>query len=152
VIRDWAAKYGGIKTDPNHPARRADALLVEEKGSGISLIQDLRGANIPAVSYNPGRASKTARAHLVAPTLEIDVFYILESKRDPGEYVTWARDFVAQLEQFPNGEHDDYVDTFTQVAIYLLRTDQLQSPEAAPDIEEERDYHASKPRVNPYGV
>lgn len=156
VTRDWNAKYGGVKTDPTHPAKGADVMLIEEKGSGLSLIQDLRLANLPVVPYNPGGASKPARAHLAAPLLEVDAFYLLESKRDAGKPVTWARDFVEQCEQFPNAEHDDYVDTFTQVVIYLHRTGQLTLPVAEEPPPEDYDYHDAPARrrrgSNPYGA
>jgi predicted phage terminase large subunit-like protein len=151
VMADWKAEYGGVKGDPLHPSRRADVVLVEEKGSGISIIQDLRAANIPVKAYNPGRASKTARAEIAAVTLETDVIYVIESKRDPGLPVTWARPLLAQCEQFPNGEHDDLVDTFTQAVIYLNHADWL-STEAVPDEQpDELDYSAKRTRTNPYG-
>lgn len=135
LLDDWKAEYGGIQGDPNHPSRRADTLLIEEKGSGQSIIQDLRIANVPVIPYNPGRADKIARAQTAAPLLESGCFYLLESKKEAGKAIRWARDFLEQLEQFPNGEHDDYADTFTQLAIYLrdagfltLRTIDLEGP------------------------
>jgi len=155
VMDDWGAKYGGLKQangvdDPTHPPRRADAILVEEKGSGISLLQDLRKAKVPAHGYNPGRADKVARAHIASPLLEADIFYVLESKKEPGKPVMWARPLLTQCEEFPNGEHDDLVDTFTQATIYLRDADFLsirELPDEAPDT---ADYHALKGRSNPY--
>ena len=156
VLDDWGATYGGTLQanglkDPTHPPRRADLILIEEKGSGISLIQDLRAANLPVQGYNPGRADKIARAHIASPLLEAECFYVLESKKEAGKPVTWARPFFTQCEEFPNGEHDDYVDTFTQAAI-RLRDAQFLEVRVAPDEEpEERDYHASAKRLrNPY--
>lgn len=156
VLDDWEATYGGQlqangMKDPTHPPRRADLMLLEEKGSGISLIQDLRKAQLPVRGYNPGRADKVARAHISAPLLEAEVFYVLESKKEPGKPVTWARPFFAQCEEFPNGEHDDYVDTFTQAAIYLRDANFLEIRVAPEPEEEERDYHAQKKLRNPYG-
>ena len=153
VMDDWKAKYGGIPKNPMHPARRADIVLVEEKGSGQSIVQDLQQANVPVVKYNPGRADKTARAALASPMLELDLFYVLESGRDPGKPITWARPLLEQCEQFPNGEHDDLVDTFTQATIYLRDQGFLELPEIPADIPDEIDYHErSKRRVNPYGA
>lgn len=149
VSDDWKVKYGGTLNDIRHPPRRADALLIEEKGSGQSLIQDLQQANIPAIRYNPGKADKTGRAALTAPFLELDLFYILESKRDPGEFVTWARPFVEQCQQFPNGEHDDMVDTFTQATIYLRDSGLIELPSIPEDEPEEVDYSKQR-RTNPY--
>lgn len=151
-IADWKAKYGGIKDDQMHPARRPDILLIEEKGSGIALVRDLRAAGIPVSTYNPGKSSKTQRAHLASPLLELDVIYVLESKKEHGKPITWARPFIAQCEQFPNAEHDDYVDTFTQAMIYFKDTNILELPESEPEEAEEVDYNAiRKAKTNPYG-
>lgn len=150
VIADWKAEYGGIKNQPTHPARRPDLILVEEKGSGISLLQDLRGANIPVKGYNPGHADKIARAHLTSPILETGCVYVLESKREPGLPVTWARPLLLQCEQFPNGENDDYVDTLTQYLILMRDMDQLELEVASDDPATEHDYHEDARRGNPY--
>jgi predicted phage terminase large subunit-like protein len=152
VMEDWKAPYGGVKNDPLHPSRKPDIILVEEKGSGQSLLQDLRVANIPVSGYNPGRADKISRAHMVAPMLEVEMFYVLESKRDPGKAVTWARPLLNQCEEFPNGEHDDLVDTFTQAGIYLRDAGFLEVERVPDDVVEEIDYYAQRQgRQNPYG-
>lgn len=153
VIEDWRAKYGGSrdKADVLHPARRPDIVLVEEKGSGQSIMQDLQAANIPAQRYNPGRADKIARAALAAPLLELGSFYVLESRRDSGKPITWARPFLEQCEQFPNGEHDDLVDAYTQAAIYLRDAGFLELPAVPADTPETVDYEAQRRgRLNPY--
>lgn len=155
VLDDWRADYGGSvqpngKKDPLHPARRADVILVEEKGSGISLLQDLRAARLPVKGYNPGRADKIARAHIASPLLEADLFYVLESKKEPGKPITWARPLIAQCEEFPNGEHDDLVDTFTQATIYFRDAGFLEIRVAPEEESDSLDYHALKGRKNPY--
>ncbi len=157
LMEDWKAKYGGVKdakgnADVNHPPRRVDQLLIEDKGSGIAVIQELRRANVPVHAYNPGNAGKTARAHIASDTLEADVLYVLESKRDAGKPITWARAALQQCEEFPNGEHDDYVDTVTQACIFLTQAELLPSTFVEDDPIEEVDYHAEKKkRRNPYG-
>ena len=151
ALMDWRAEYGGIEGDQLHPPRRPDAVLVENKGSGQSLLQDLRRANVPALPYNPGGADKMARAQIAAPILELDVCYLIESSRDPGLPVSWAREFVHQLEMFDAAEHDDYVDTFTQAMIYLRDANYIELPEVLPDPSDARDYYKErKARVNPY--
>lgn len=155
VLDDWKATYGGVlqrngEKDPLHPARRADLILLEEKGSGISLKQDLQVARLPVHGYNPGHADKIARAHIASPLLEAENFYVLESKKEPGKPVTWARPFFTQCEEFPNGENDDYVDTFTQAAIYLRDAGFLALREAPEEPPETVDYHALKSKANPY--
>ena len=145
VIDEWHAVYGKTK---DRKGRKADVVLVEKKSSGISILQDLRAAKIPAVPYDPGRADKVQRAHNVAPVLELDVLYIPESKKEPGKPVMWARKFLDQVEKFPNAEHDDYVDTFTQCLILLRDEGWFELSFADPDPVDEAEYTK---KVNPYG-
>ena len=85
VVAEWGAEYGGPPegTYQGHPTRprKADRILVEAKASGQSLLQDLRLARVPAVGYNPGNADKVARAHQAAPTLELGIIWIPESRK-----------------------------------------------------------------------
>ena len=149
VVDEWHAVYGKTKT---RKGRKADVVLIEKKASGQSLLQDLRAANVPATPYLP-QGGKVPRAHQAAPILELDVIYIPESGKEPGEFVTWARDFVEQCGKFPNAAHDDYVDTFTQTMIYLRDAGWLELERASDDEVEEIDYHALKKRkVNPYAA
>jgi predicted phage terminase large subunit-like protein len=152
VMDDWQAKYGGVKDNVMKPSRKADLILVEAKGSGQSLLQDLRLSNIPAVPYNPGRADKIARAHMASPLLESDIFWVLESNKHKGRPRTWVQPFLDQLEQFPAGEHDEMVDCFTQAVIYLRDAGQLEVAVAPVDELEEVDYDKRKrSAINPYG-
>lgn len=150
AMKDWKAKYGGIPGDQLHPARRADVVLVEEKGSGISLLQDLRAGRVPVHAYNPGRADKYARAQMALPLYELDLIYIPESSKRPGEVISWAAGFLRQLTTFGPKviAHDDYVDTFTQAMIYLRDAGLLELPVVEEDEELEKDYGPRK--RNPY--
>lgn len=155
MMEDWDAEYGGRvdargRPDQLHPARRPDAILIEEKGSGISIIQELRRANAPVKTYNPGKASKIARAQAASAVLESDHVWVLESKKEPGKPVTWVRPLLTQCEEFPNGEHDDGVDTLTQSLIFLNHSGLLVLSAIEDEVEEERDYEGEKV-VNPYG-
>lgn len=151
VMDDWKAWYGA---DPNNlqvKGRRPDNMIIEAKASGQSLIQDLNGANIPVFGYNPGRADKVCRAQMATPLLETDCFYVMESKVEPGTPISWAKPFLKNLSDFPNVEHDEYTDTWSQATIYLRDTGWL-------DI----DFHEEEPeddliepqvkRENPYSV
>jgi len=150
VLTDWHSLYG--KTS-ERSGKKADAVLVENKSSGISILQDLRRANIPAIPYNPGKMSKIARAHAVSAVHEMDLIYILESNKEPGKFITWARKFITEVENFPNAEHDDYVDTYTQALTFLRDGGQLELPQTAEDDIEDVDYYNEKrARVNPYAA
>lgn len=142
VIEEWGARYG-------ENSRRADLILVEQKASGQSILQDLRQVSIPARGYNPGKADKITRAHATAPILETDVIYIPESTAEPGKFAKWARPFLKEVEIFPAGEHDDLVDCFTQAIIYLKDAGWLANPGYEED--EEAEYaDDNAPRRNPY--
>ena len=147
AISGWQTEYGGDR--PFSRPRRPDRVLVEAKASGQSLLQDLRLARVPAIGYNPGNADKVSRAHQAAPTLELDMVWVLESKHNPGHPVSWVKEFLKQLSKFPVAEHDDYVDTFTQAIIYL-KNDGWFELRKAKDPDEPRQYR--KERVNPYAA
>jgi len=144
VIDEWKSCYG-------ESARRADTILVEQKASGQSILQDLRQANIPARAYNPGRADKMVRAHAVAPLIDAEIVYIPESSKNPGQFVSWAQPLLKEMDVFPNGAHDDTVDTLTQALIYLKDAGWIAS--SAYEEEDEAEYaDDTKKRSNPYGA
>jgi predicted phage terminase large subunit-like protein len=119
VIRDWASKYAGDEKDVANKSRSPDMVLIEQKGSGQSLLQDLGRARVPVTPYNPGHVDKVARAHIVAPLIEAGLVYLPESKKNPGRWASWADGFMKQVSRFPNDEHDDYVDTMSQALRFL---------------------------------
>lgn len=154
IIETWSTEYGTPPKShfvgyPSRP-RRPDRILIEAKASGQSLLQDLRLAKIPAVAYNPGTLDKIARAHQVAPTLELGLLWIPESQENPGQLVEWAQPVVKQLAKFPRASHDEYVDTMTQAIIYLKNDNWFQLPEAK--IIDEQPKAPRKERVNPYAI
>jgi predicted phage terminase large subunit-like protein len=138
------------------PGRRPDWILIEKKGSGQSLISDLQRDNLPIRSYNPLSADKTSRVHQSLPTIEAGHVYLLESAKNEGEPVTWASEFLKQCTYFPKGEHDDYVDTMTQVIIYLRDSGWVVTkdrvPVEDPYDEAEAEDRRRKSRSNPYGA
>lgn len=121
VLDDFSLEYKANSVLGAAPvkSRKADRVLIEQKGSGQSLLQDLRQGNVPVVGYNPGNADKIARAHQVTPIIDRGLVWIPESTKNPGNFVSWAAGFIKQLSRFPVAEHDDYVDTFTQAMIFL---------------------------------
>lgn len=138
---EYRSRYG----DRDKPV---DVVLIEEKGSGISLVQDLRRARIPVHTYNPGRADKVARVHAVTPLLEAGLVYIPESKKRPGDFPAWTDMLINQTLMFPNGEHDDLVDTMTQALIYL-RDSNLLTLDKEKYVDE---YVPPREKINPYAA
>lgn len=127
--------------------QKANIVLIEEKGSGISLVQEMRGTGVPVTPYNPGRADKVQRLHTVSNLVYNEMVYIPESKKNKGDFVTWAQDFVSQVCSFPLVEHDDYVDTFSQ-ALSLFRDQQWLKV----DIDIDAPKYYKKPITNPYAI
>jgi len=147
MIDDWGDTYAGSKDDPMNPPKKSDLMLIEQKASGQSLIQDFRGANLPVHGYNPGNADKIMRAHMVMPLIETGCVYVPESKKNPGKPTAWAQKVLDQMAKFPFDEHDDYVDTVTQTLIYFRDTGMLEL-----EFHEEIDMDADErlKKVNPY--
>jgi predicted phage terminase large subunit-like protein len=88
-------------------ARKPHALLVEDKASGTSLIQDL-GSNttLPIIGIMPD-VDKVERAHAVTPSIKAGNVY-LPMKAE------WLERFLLQTASFPNAKNDDMVDSLTQ--------------------------------------
>ena len=98
---------------------RANIVLIEKKGSGISLLQDLRMEKVPCHAYNPGNDDKVIRANAAAAVCQTGRVYVLESGKSRGQPVGWVEEFLSELLSFPNALHDDFVDAFSQAIIYL---------------------------------
>jgi predicted phage terminase large subunit-like protein len=139
VSQSWDKTYAG--------GAAADVVLIENKGSGMSLIQDLRRTVISIRDYNPGKADKTARVHRVAPLLEAGLLSVMEGKS--GEASKYASQLLDQATRFPTGAHDDLVDALTQAFIYLQDGGFLKLDE---DYEPPADPYVKQRTQNPYAM
>ncbi len=134
--------------------RKPDILLIEDKGSGISLRQMLDREGITSYPYNPGRADKLTRLHMVSHIFAQKRVWIPESEKYKGRPKTWVEPMLAQLCSFTGSgsiKHDDYVDSTTQ-AIRLCMDKNLltEVKRQKRGVEEGRDYQP--PVVNPYSA
>lgn len=149
VFTEFAdARYGeeDTGTKPSH-------LLIEQKSSGISLIQDLNNEGIPAMGYNPGRLDKTQRLHLVSYLVYNGLVFLPESLAEgkEGEPRLWAEELLETVCTFPLVVHDDYVDAFSQGLQFLADQGWLRVENTKLLTEDTVDYHAlKKRRRNPY--
>lgn len=153
VVEEFDVKYGAGDNDLMEPGRSADLVLIEEKGSGITLIQDLGRTHIPVRAYNPGKMDKVQRLHAVSHLVANGRVWIPESQKVKGEPRTWANDFINEVCLFPNSLHDDYVDTFSQ-ALALFRDQNWLSIDPKPQIDEFADEPDDRRRArgNPYAL
>lgn len=142
VKKEYDQSYYG----PSGDQRRADAVLIEAKGSGVSLRQELQNV-VPAFPFNPGRADKFERLHEVSNVPCQGMVFIPESRKRVGQPISWADGFIDQVCSFPLVEHDDYVDTFSQAMKFLKDKGYLVA-----DVFEEPEDYADTPSqvVNPY--
>jgi len=131
------------------PGKRVDQILIEEKASGLSLIQDLQRANLPVRGYNPGRADKTQRLALIANIIERGRVYVPESTLKRGQPRDWADLLISQICSFPESPRDDLIDTTSQ-ALRLIRDMGLINIDPIPD--DDDLYDVETPRTNPYAV
>lgn len=142
--------FGSAK--PLTSGRKIDLCVIEDKGSGISLRQMLDSEGVTAYAYNPGRADKLSRLHIVSPVFARRRVWLPESEKKLGQPKTWIEPMIAQLCSFTGSgsiKHDDYVDSVTQCMRLMmdkgLVTLVREAPKAADD-----DHGRSKPRINPY--
>jgi predicted phage terminase large subunit-like protein len=91
---------------------KPNAILVEDKASGQSLIQELQYQSaLPIISISVDR-DKMARAQAITPLIEAGKVFLPES-------APWLDAYLDELAAFPTGVHDDAVDSTTQALNYL---------------------------------
>lgn len=141
--------FGSSK--PLTSGRKPDILLIEDKGSGISLRQMLAESGIEAYAYNPGRADKLSRLHIVSPVFAQKRVWLPESEKHEGRPRTWAEPLVVQICAF-TGEgsikHDDHVDTTTQALRLCLDKGLINM--LPPPKRDQMDTPPPKKYINPY--
>jgi predicted phage terminase large subunit-like protein len=91
---------------------RPSVVLIEDKASGQSLLQELRQET--AIPLKPIQVDKDkiSRAHAVTPLIEAGRVYLPETS-------PWLADFLDETASFPNAAHDDQVDAMTQALNYF---------------------------------
>ena len=82
------------------------ALLIENKGSGLSLIQDLRREEIYAIGVDPD-GDKILR--MAAQTAPIEAGAVYRPTQAP-----WLDEFKKEILSFPLSKHDDQIDALSQ--------------------------------------
>jgi predicted phage terminase large subunit-like protein len=102
----------------DHAARHnATVVLIEDKGSGTSLVQDIRSENTSGMQNPIGvmpEGDKITRMSAQSAKIEGGQVYLL--KQAP-----WLGDLQAELLQFPRGRHDDQVDSISQFLNWIER-------------------------------
>ena len=85
---------------------KASHILIEDAGFGTALIQELKGAHCSAIAVKPEYDKKIRMAIQSAKFENGQVFFPMVAP--------WLRDLEDELFAFPNGRHDDQVDSISQ--------------------------------------
>jgi len=100
------------QVEAQYRKHRPHNILVEDAASGTSLIQSLqRGTSMPIKAITP-KADKVTRLNILTGLIESGQVIL------PPD-APWLDDFLLEITRFPNGKHDDQVDSFTQGLEYL---------------------------------
>jgi len=94
--------------------------VVEDKGSGIAVLQTIRQGVLPELvdfmmEFNPGTVSKTERGRRASQWCERDCVWLPM----PDESVPWLYDFEELLFKWPGTKIDDPQDAFSMGILYL---------------------------------
>lgn len=87
-----------------------DSLIIEKKAAGAPLIYELRQIGIPLSEYTPNKGSdKIARVNAISDLFASGYVWCPDTR--------WAEEVMEECASFPNGEHDDIVDSTSQALI-----------------------------------
>ena len=110
-----------------------DTLIIEKRASGAPLIYEMRKIGIPLSEYTPYKGQdKIARVNSIADLFASGVVWRPDRR--------WAEEVVEEMASFPNGDHDDYVDSSSQ-ALMRFR----QGGFIAVESDEKDEYHYRRP-------
>lgn len=90
-------------------------VLIEDKANGSAIINVLSSEMEGIVPVKP-EGGKVSRANAVTPAIERGDVYL-------PRYAAWVEDFVSECAAFPNGAHDDCVDSMTQALNRMIYVD-----------------------------
>jgi len=99
-----------------------ESVIIEAKASGLPLTYELRQMDIPVINFTPSRGhDKHARVNAVAPLFESGIIWAPEQK--------FADEVIEECAAFPNGDHDDLVDSMTQAVMRFRQGGLIKHPE-----------------------
>src|SRR3954454_18622195 len=92
----------------------AEVVLIEDKASGTQLIQELIADGAHGVTRYQPKDDKIMRLHAQTAIIENGFVYIPES-------APWLAEYLHEMTVFPNGKHDDHVDSTAQFLDWFKR-------------------------------
>ncbi len=129
-------------------------VLIEEKASGLPLIQELRktGVRVKGIKRNANSGDKVSRCHNITHLFENGRIWVPCNMHevDGKKHYTpkpFAAEVISQCSIFPNGAHDDLVDTVVDAVAYLRKWREIRTDY---DKEEEPEYDNSSGKKKRY--
>ena len=103
-----------------------DLVLIEKKAAGAPLIYELKNIGVPIQEYTPSKGSdKIARVNAVSPLFEAGIVWCPDTR--------WADELMEECAAFPNGDHDDLVDSTSQALLRFRQGGFINLPSDEPD-------------------
>jgi predicted phage terminase large subunit-like protein len=93
---------------------RPSVVLIEDKASGTQLIQELIADGLYAVTRYQPQTDKIMRMHAQTAMIENGFVYLPDT-------APWLNAYLRELASFPNGRHDDQVDSTAQMLDWFKR-------------------------------
>jgi predicted phage terminase large subunit-like protein len=93
-------------------AHKANMILIEDAGVGTALVAELKNAGLPAIGVKPEH-NKVTRMSIQSGKFESG--QVLFPNEAP-----WLADLETELFAFPNGTHDDQVDSISQALAHEI--------------------------------
>jgi len=89
-------------------------ILIEDTGVGTALAQELHREGLPIIAMPLLGLDKISRMSVQSAKIEQGRLFLPER-------AVWLGDFLSELLAFPNGRHDDQVDTVSQLFAWMDR-------------------------------
>ena len=102
AVRDLQQKY------------QASIVLIEDKASGVQLIQELVYSGMHCVKPIKPEDDKIMRMNAQTAAIENGFVYLPKQAK-------WLADYVAELTTFPRAKHDDQVDSTSQALEWIVK-------------------------------
>ena len=93
---------------------RPSVVLIEDKASGTQLIQELIAEGLYAVTRYQPQSDKVMRMHAQTAMIENGFVHLPDA-------APWLAQYLHEITTFPNGRHDDQVDSTAQMLDWFKR-------------------------------